>query len=150
MPRANGDGTIASIVRIGTYIDCRIPLNNATETPNGAHCNIAFSARRRRRATVCGEVAGRVTRRLTRRVPSRARGDGKPRRAFVGRGSDRAVDGRRQPGQMASRERHLRSSSNSCWCRTTPPAKSSKNSFRSCSTPITSPPARATRARNAD
>ena len=46
-------------------------------------------------------------RRLARRLPPRARGDRTARRASVGRGPDRAVDGRCQPDQMASRPRHL-------------------------------------------
>ena len=44
---------------------------------------------------------------MARYLPPRARRDGKPRLASVGRGPDRTVDGRRQPGQMASRPCHL-------------------------------------------
>ena len=41
------------------------------------------------------------------------------------------------------------SSSSFCWCRTIPPTVFSMSAFRSCSIPITSPPARAMRARSA-
>ena len=44
---------------------------------------------------------------LARRLPPRARGDRKARRASVGRGPDRAVDGRCLADEMASRTRHL-------------------------------------------
>ncbi|MGH6665576.1 MAG: hypothetical protein ACREB2_11855 [Pseudolabrys sp.] len=44
------DGTIAYIIRLTTYLDCSTPLNNATETPNGAQRNVARFARRQPRA----------------------------------------------------------------------------------------------------
>ena len=63
--------------------------------------------RQRLRAGDGRAIARRSARALARRVPPRARRDRAARRASVGRGPDRAVDGGCLADQMASRARHL-------------------------------------------
>ena len=87
--------------------------------------------------------------RLDRSLPPRARRDRAPRRAALGGGSGDPVDAGREPDQVASRAHDLvlRDVSGSAECARA--TRFTTSASRSCSTPITSPPARAMRGRSA-
>ena len=86
----------------------RMTFDSDMEAKHGAHRNFAGSANRRHQAGAPNTQSFDEARaRLARGFPPRAGGDRSARLASVGRGPDRAVDGRCLTDQMASRPRHL-------------------------------------------
>ena len=124
-------------------------MNIVTEAINGAHRHFARSARRRHRAALCAEHRRMTRASGWRDAFRRVRAETEARAAHLS-AEDQIVQSMADASPTKWHRAHV------TWffeqfllVPNDPGYKISTSAFRSCSTPITSPPARATRARSA-